>query len=115
LEVSIDNENRFSGIPTIRKTMKENGLPEPKFESARGMFRATLYNASHMQKEEISDAAILDFCKTLRMRSEISSHFGISSISYLVKNYLTPLADKGLLKLTLPNTPKSKNQKYYKA
>ena len=113
LEISIDNENRFSGIPTIRKTMKDNGLPEPKFESARGVFRATLYNASHIQKEQISDAAILDFCKTPRMRNEISSHFGITSISYLVKNYLIPLADKGLLKLTLPNTPKSKNQKYY--
>ncbi|MCL2102203.1 MAG: hypothetical protein FWH22_10890, partial [Fibromonadales bacterium] len=115
LEVSIDNENRFSGIPTIRKTMKDNGLPEPKFESARGVFKATLYNGSHIQKERISDTAILDFCKTPRTRNEMSSYFGISSISYLVKNYLIPLADKGLLKLTLPNTPKSKNQKYYKA
>jgi len=47
------------------------------------------------------------------MAGLLSSHFGISSISYLVKNYLIPLADKGLLKLTLPNTPKSKKQKYY--
>jgi ATP-dependent DNA helicase RecG len=93
--------------------MKDNGLPEPKFESTRGVFRATLYNASHIQKERISNTAILDFCKTPRTRNEISSYFGITSISYLVKNYLMPLADKGLLKLTLPNTPKSKNQKYY--
>ena len=46
LEVLIDTENRFSGIPTIRHEMEAAGLPEPKFDSSRGVFRVTLYNGS---------------------------------------------------------------------
>ena len=37
-------ENRYSGIPTIRRAMKEYGLPEPKFENRRNEFVVTLFN-----------------------------------------------------------------------
>ena len=48
LEVLLDTENRFSGIPTIRYEMEAAGLPEPKFESLRGAFRVTLYNGGEI-------------------------------------------------------------------
>ena len=37
-------ENRYSGIPTIKKEMKEAGLNEPLFSSERGLFRVVFYN-----------------------------------------------------------------------
>lgn len=37
-------ENRYSGIPTIRREMKAYGLPEPVFENRRNEFVVTLYN-----------------------------------------------------------------------
>lgn len=37
-------ENRYSGIPTIRRAMKECGLPEPIFENRRNEFVVTLFN-----------------------------------------------------------------------
>ncbi len=35
-------ENRYSGIPTVRRLMAERGLPLPVFEDYRGEFRVTL-------------------------------------------------------------------------
>ena len=37
-------ENRYSGIPTIRREMAAHGLPEPVFENRRNEFVVTLYN-----------------------------------------------------------------------
>ncbi len=37
-------ENRYSGIPTIRREMRANGLREPVFEERRNEFVVTLYN-----------------------------------------------------------------------
>lgn len=43
-------ENRFSGIPTIRKEMERCGLPEPLFQEIRGVFRVTLFKGSNVSK-----------------------------------------------------------------
>jgi ATP-dependent DNA helicase RecG len=45
MEVLGAAENRFSGIPTIQRSMKEQDLPPPQFEIIQGVFRVTLYNA----------------------------------------------------------------------
>lgn len=37
-----DAENRYSGIPTIRREMAAYSLPEPLFENRRGEFVVTL-------------------------------------------------------------------------
>ena len=43
-ETLLGAENRFSGIPTIRREMAEYGLPEPLFQNLRNEFVVTLYN-----------------------------------------------------------------------
>ena len=45
-------ENRYSGIPTIRRAMKEAGLKEPIFADERGEFAVTLYNEVLPYKEQ---------------------------------------------------------------
>lgn len=114
LEILGETENRYSGIPTIINAMKEYGLPEPKFESERGIFRATLYNQKN--QETILDSAeeeIINFCKVPKSRAEIEKFFnGRFSIAYVMSKYIHPMVKKGILKLTIPNAPKSKNQKY---
>lgn len=37
-------ENRYSGIPTIRREMKIWGFPEPAFQNRRNEFVVILYN-----------------------------------------------------------------------
>ena len=117
LEVMEITENRFSGIPTVIAAMREAGLPAPKFESERGIFRATLYNDTASQVPENSrEAELLDFCNTPRSREEIENFFkGRLSINYVMSDIVKPLVAEGKMKLTLPDKPKSRNQRYYKS
>jgi len=56
--------------------------------------------------------AILDFCKAPRSREEIQKYTDIKNRDYFRKDILNPLIEQGLLKLTIPNKPKSHKQKY---
>lgn len=47
-------ENRYSGIPTIRKEMALAGLPEPIFENRRNEFVVILYNGTFTYHRELS-------------------------------------------------------------
>lgn len=95
--------------------MKNAGLPEPKFENERGVFRVTLYNGTEvMPLPGGNEADLLTFCQTPRTRAEIEEHFkGRLSINYLMANIVRPLVESGQLKLAIPDKPKSKNQRYY--
>jgi ATP-dependent DNA helicase RecG len=46
-------ENRYSGIPTMRRVFQLAGLPEPRFADSRGDFAVTFFNSSDHQ---ISDS-----------------------------------------------------------
>lgn len=52
------------------------------------------------------------YCAEPRSRNEIAEHVGIETPSYVVQRYIRPLLDMGLLEMTIPDKPKSKNQKY---
>ena len=118
LEVILGTENRFSGIPTILREMELARLTPPLFESRRGVFRVTLFNKrlASPQKEvgmlPEPMRKILAYCTKPRGRNEIAQLLGIATPSYVVVKYLRPLVEMGKLQLTLPNAPKSKNQKY---
>lgn len=118
LEVLLKTENRFSGIPTIMSEMKKAGLAPAVFESRRGVFKVTLFN-QHIKTPPISKDTcsepmqrILEYCIKPRSRREIAEYLGIGTPSYVVKKHLSPLLEMGKLRLTIPNAPKSKNQKY---
>jgi len=121
LEILIDTENRFSGIPTIRREMAEAGLPPPVFSSTRGVFKATLYTADSavadfypvVNSPEFFPERILQFCRTPKSREEISQKLGLSSISYMMNRYINPLLDAGRLSMTMPDKPKSRHQQYF--
>lgn len=115
LEVIDVTENRYSGIPTVYGAMKNARLPEPKFENERGVFRVTLYNGTEITPlQSGNEADLLTFCQTPRTRAELDEHFkGRLSINYLMSQIVHPLVESGKLKLTIPDKPKSKNQRYY--
>lgn len=113
-EFLLKTENRYSGIPTIRREMKEYGLPEPLFENKRNEFVVTLFNKSETSINNSEDNTdLLAFCKTPRTRKEISDYLGLKTTQYVSKNYIQPLVNQGKLKLLDPDKPKSKNQKYH--
>lgn len=56
---------------------------------------------------------ILNFCIIPKSRMEIQEFIGIKDREHFRKNYLRPLIKDGLLKLTIPDKPRSPNQRYY--
>ena len=117
-ETLLGAENRYSGIPTIRREMAAYGLPEPVFQNRRNEFVVIFYNGTVSDaKTKAPDAKesddLLTFCKTPRTRQEIADHLGIQLSHYVMKRYIQPLVDVGQLKLTIPDKPKSRNQKYF--
>lgn len=116
LETLEITENRYSGIPTIYAEARKAGLIDPKFESERGTFKVTLYNS---KREDVIDeqfiTKIKKFCKVPRSKEELSKFFGYDEKhpSYFINSYVTPLVEQGVLAYTLPNKPRSKNQKIY--
>ena len=117
-ETLLGAENRYSGIPTIRREMAAYGLPAPVFQNRRNEFVVILYNhaAEHASPDDSASEAsddLVSFCKTPRTRQEIADHLGIQLSHYMAKRYIQPLVDAGKLMLTIPDKPKSRNQKYY--
>ncbi|MBE5955793.1 MAG: AAA family ATPase [Lachnospiraceae bacterium] len=115
-------ENRYSGIPTIRREMKAYNLPEPVFENRRNEFVVTLRNKRQEETITIPSVRVIEigskedlisFCKTPRSRKEIAEHLRIKTIAFVTEHYLKPLLADGSLKMTIPDKPKSKNQKFY--
>lgn len=57
---------------------------------------------------------ILVYCIAPRSKSEIANHCGYKSIKSFTALHLRPLLNSGLLRMTIPDKPNSKNQKYVK-
>lgn len=108
-------ENRYSGIPTMRRSMREYGLPEPEFENRRQEFVVTFYNSSPAEQSDApqdKEKNLLEFCSTPRSRQEIADYVGVKTVFYAVKHYIEPLLQNGKLALTIPEKPKSRKQRY---
>lgn len=116
LETLKITENRYSGIPTIRRELKEAGLQPPEFADSRSEFRVTFYNEPIEDKQHNvneQERELLEFCRTPRTRQEIAEWLGVKSAAYAMSRNVKPLLERGLLKMTLPETPKSKDQKFF--
>lgn len=59
-------------------------------------------------------ALLIEFCALPKTREEMQNYIGISNREYFRKAILKPLLDSGQLKMTVPDKPKSKKQKYIK-
>ena len=115
LEILIDTENRFSGIPTIISEMKNAGLKPPVFESRRGNFKVILYNDNSQRRtpetEEREDD-LLAFFSTPRSKEDVADFVGVKSPYYAMRRYIKPLLEAGVLVMTIPDKPKSVSQRY---
>ena len=85
-ETLTDAENRYSGIPTIRREMAAYNLPEPVFENRRGEFVVILSNGTGQAEissppEALEDSdKLLAFCRTPRTRQEIADFLGMKTV-----------------------------------
>ena len=127
-------ERRGSGLRKIvSETEKLPGYTEaykPEFSSTATDFRVILKNVNYYlnQKDLVSDQdcdqvsdqdksqdilhAVLDFCITEKSKQEICSFIGYRNLTYFTRKYLNPLLASGQLKMTIPDKPNSRKQKY---
>lgn len=118
LELLDVTENRYSGIPTMQREMKEANLPAPKFEIKHGTFKVTFKNESALPDEDIDKtdiySAVIQFCSVPRSRAELTSFCGKSRY-YTMSAIVQPLIEQERLAMTIPEKPKSSNQRYVAA
>lgn len=112
LELLKITENRYSGIPTMRSEFANAGLPAPVFSAIHGEFKVIMKNGLFTQIVPVSDS-LIEFCSTPRTRAEIVAFVGKSK-NYVMSQIVNPLIESGKLKMTMPEKPKSPNQKYVK-
>ena len=135
-------ENRHTGISTMQDKMKEANLPEPVFVNEREDFVVTFYNGEYpelypeeLKKEKKTQDKkpqdkktqdkktqdkrivvlneILQICqKEPQSIKQIMERLDYKSSKTFKKYYIKPLLEEGKLKMTLPEKPTSKNQKY---
>jgi len=117
LEVLGITENRYSGIPTIKKEIEKYNLQEPEFLDERGNFIVRFYKTVKPIDEDVEMSEDIDnlllFCRTPRTRKEICEYLGLSSVTYAIQTHIMPLVDVGKIKLSIPDKPKSPKQLYY--
>ena len=112
LETERVEENRYAGIPTIRRELKANGLPEPRFTDRRGLFKVTFFSAPSAGTDGDIRTRLLAFCEQPRSRDEIGAFIGKNK--YYVMSYIVaPMIAEGVLAYTLPDKPRSHAQRIY--
>ncbi len=69
----------------------------------------------HFDQDNEQDVTkmIIAFCKQPHSAKEIMDYIRISDRSFFRRHYLNPMMNTGKLKMTIPDKPKSGNQKYY--
>lgn len=117
LEILGVTENRYSGIPTIKKEFEKYNLQEPEFLDDRGNFIVRFYKTAKSINEDMEQSEDIDnlllFCRTPRTRKEICEYLGLSSVTYAIQTHIMPLVAAGKIKLSVPDKPKSPKQLYY--
>ncbi len=113
-------ENRYSGIPTIRRTMAGRGLPPPVFAVERGTFVIRLLRGERDAEAQPPTTArggrdaeaLLEFCREPRSRREICDFLGVKSITFAMRMHVRPLVESGRLRLSIPDKPSSALQRF---
>ena len=120
-------ERRGSGIKKIIDETASlpgyNNNYKPSFHSTHSSFFVKLQNmnyASQSVSDQVSDQdsdqevtkKILLFCESERSKKALCEYCGYKNLTYFTRTFLRPLVESGRLRMTVPEKPNSKNQKY---
>jgi ATP-dependent DNA helicase RecG len=130
-------EGRGTGVPSIFKAMRDNGSPEPRFETDEDRTYFTTILPIHplavggaegavavvqphvegvLQVPEVLGVPgswdILRLSLNPQSRSDLQAHLGLKNRVRFQRSYLNPLIVAGLLAPTVPGSPRAPTQKY---
>ena len=79
LEIMIDTENRFSGIPTVIAELKKAGMPAPVFIDRRGVFKVIFYKKSGVEDKDVDfEQDVINYCITPRSRKNLQKNLDMN-------------------------------------
>ena len=112
------------GVDRIYRDMEEAGLPDPIYRQSEFMLYAELRNKNWGVENATwvvtthdtthDENKLLEFCSEPKTRQEMMDFMGLANRKHFGEHYLKPLLENGKLLMTIPDKPKSKNQKYVK-
>jgi ATP-dependent DNA helicase RecG len=130
-------EGRGTGVPSIFKAMRDNGSPDPQFDTdeERTYFTTVLpihpgtarelgegraepaRSAGGPAAQEVLQAEpgrwrVLELSLQSRSRADLQEELGIADRLVFRRTYLNPLIEAGLLALTLPGSLRAPTQRY---
>ena len=113
------------GVDRMCREMTDMDMEPPTYHLNAFILKATAKNRGQTRevwdesnkesnKESLSPRQILicEYCKIAHSAQEIMEKLAISNQYKNRQNHLQPLLDRGLLQLTIPDTPTDRNQKY---
>ncbi|MDO4937072.1 MAG: hypothetical protein Q4E62_04070 [Sutterellaceae bacterium] len=103
----MNTELQKLGVPLVQFTDNVDSVTTTIF-----LLKPTMHD---MVRKDLSDVNrdLIEFCSIPRTRQEITDFFGVGTTSYVVARFVAPLVEAGVLSMTVPESPKSKFQKYF--
>jgi len=124
-------EGRSTGIPKILRAMEANGSPPPEFETDEDrtsfLIRLPVHPAALPELEgettphdtphvtpHVSPQVerLIVVCEGELLREELQDRLGLKDRKHFREAFLHPAIDAELLEMTIPDKPKSRNQRY---
>ena len=106
-----------SGIRNMMKYVEiySKGTPQLIEEDIFKIIIPLTQQATQQATQQVDERTgkIIEFCIEPKTREEIQEYLNLKDREYFRSEILSPLIEKGILKLTIPDKPKSPNQKYY--
>ena len=119
-------EGRSAGIPVIHDAMAKNGSPPPRFETDKGrayflvelpihpLFVPVVVPVAQEGVQDIGEVErriLVELKESAKMTVGLLESLGYSGRSRNLRNALLRMQKSGLIELTVPDKPNSKNQK----
>ena len=74
-------------------------------------FRNSIFSENVAADRTDMEKSIIEYCRVPRSRKELIAFTGLSQY-YMNRKYLEPMLERGALKLTIPDKPRSSRQKF---
>ena len=103
----------------IRKACKEYGIKSPIWENDTNGVKLTFFGSMDVTKEDNTDVSrevkrlvlLMNIDKTYT-RKELQEKMLLKNDEYFRKAYIKPLLEMKIIEMTIPDKPKSSNQRY---
>lgn len=109
--LSVSNPGRFALSTAMHERFKDYDGPAPDNKEAHEGVHERVYEGVHDDLSEIA-RKILQACEKIVSVPEILENLGYKSRSRNFRTAVADLLEKEFIEITLPDTPRSKNQKY---